>query len=242
MPARIPTQTDFPKSLTLSITPPPSSSPRPTNILILLHGLGDTNAPFTNLGSQLALPETCCLSLQAPTPLPFELGGFHWGDDITFDQSTGNMDMDTGFSKAVRIIKEDVIDKTLVQNCGYSYREIMFLGLGQGGMAALAVASALKGKELGGVVSLGGVVPVSCEGTTAARTPVLVTGGARETMVTRTGLERMKRSFKEVEYRKWERAGDGMPRNRDEMMPVMRFFAQRLKSQAGVPEGALEVG
>ena len=240
MPARIPIQADFPKSLTLSITPPPSSSPRPTNILILLHGLGDTNAPFTNLGSQLSLPETCCLSLQAPTPLPFEIGGFHWGDDIVFDQSSGNMDMDTGFSKAVRIIKEDIIEKTLVQKCGYSCREIMFFGLGQGGMAALAVATALKEQELGGFVSLGGVVPVSCEGTKAAKTPVLVTGGARETMVTRTGLERMRKSFKEVEYRKWERAGDGMPRNRDEMMPVMRFFARRLKS--GVPEGTLELG
>ena len=152
------------------------------------------------------------------------------------------MDMDTGFSKAVRTIKEDIIEKTLMQQCGYSYREIMFFGLGQGGMVALAVATALKEQELGGVVSLGGVVPLSCEGTTAARTPILVTGGARETMITRTGLERMRKSFKEVDYRKWERAGDGMPRNRDEMMPVMRFFARRLKSQAGVPEGALEIG
>lgn len=150
--------------------------------------------------------------------------------------------MDTGFSKAVRTIKEDVIEKTLVQRCGYSHRQIMFFGLGQGAMAALAVAAALKEQELGGVVSLGAVVPVSCEGTTAATTPVLVTGGARETMVTRTGLERMRSSFKEVEYRKWERAGDGMPRNRVEMMPVMSFFARRLKSRAGVPDGALELG
>ena len=45
-----------------------------------------------------------------------------------------------------------------------------------------------------------------------------------------------------VEYHKWDRAGDGMPRNRDEMLPIMRFFARRLRSRKGVPEGSIEVG
>ena len=35
---------------------------------MLLHGLGDTSAPFLQLGKQLSLPGTCILSLQAPFP------------------------------------------------------------------------------------------------------------------------------------------------------------------------------
>ena len=36
------------------------------NLLILLHGLGDTHAPFTNLGKQLKLPQTATLAIRAP--------------------------------------------------------------------------------------------------------------------------------------------------------------------------------
>jgi hypothetical protein len=32
-----------------------------------------------------------------------------------------------------------------------------------------------------------------------------------------------------------------MPRSREEMLPIMRFFARRLRSRGGVPEGAVEV-
>ena len=108
-------------------------------------------------------------------------------------------------------------------------------------MAALAVAAALADRELGGVISLGGVVPRECAQTEGG-TPVLVAGGERGTQVTKTGLERTKRVFKGVEYVKWSRAGDGMARDRGEMMPVMKFFARRLKSRVGVPEGAVEIG
>ncbi len=38
-----------------------------------------------------------------------------------------------------------------------------------------------------------------------------------------------------------ERIQDSMPRSREEMLPIMRFFARRLRSRGGVPEGAVEV-
>lgn len=241
MPARLPNEVDFPQSLVLSITPPPALSPQTTNVLILLHGLGDTSASFTNLGKQLALPETTCISLQAPTPLPFELGGFHWGDDITFDQSSGQMDFDTGFTKAVKIIKQDIIEDGLVKTCGYRPREIITFGFGQGAMAALAMAASVP-EELGGIVSIGGPLPSSTTIAKAVKTPVLVLGGSSNTLITRMALDKLKAAFQNVEYRKWSREGDGMPRNRDEMLPIMRFFARRLRSQAGVLEGSVEVG
>ena len=234
-------QADLPKSLVLSITPPPALSPHTSNVLILLHGLGDTSVSFTNLGKQLTLPETTCISLQAPTPLPFELGGFHWGDDITFDQASGQMDFDTGFTKAVKIIKQDIIEDTLVKKCGYKPREILFFGFGQGAMAAVATAASMA-EELGGIVSIGGPLPSSNTSAKAVKTPVLVLGGSSNTFITRTGLEKLKAAFQNVEYHKWNRAGDGMPRNRDEMLPIMRFFARRLRSRASVPEGSVEVG
>ena len=238
---RLPTLTDFPTSLHLTITPPPPSSPQLTNILILLHGLGDTSASFTNLGKQLSLPETTCISMQAPTPLPFELGGFHWGDDIQFDQATGNMDFDTGFSKAIKILKQEIVEDGLVGKCGYKHREIMFFGFGQGAMAAIAAAASMD-EELGGIISIGGPLPASNMSAKAVKTPPLILGGSSNTLITKTAITNLEASFQNVEYRRWSKSGDGMPQNREEMLPIMRFFARRLKSRKGVPEGSVEIG
>ena len=236
-----PKQADLPTSLVSSITSPPASSPLTTNLLILFHGLGDSAAPFTNLGKQLALPETTCISLQAPTPLPFELGGYHWGDDIIVDQASGQMDFDTGFTKAVKIIKQDLIEEGLLKKCGYKPRDIMLFGYGQGAMAALATAASMA-EELGGIVSIGGPLPSSNASAKSTETPVLVLGGSSNTLITRINLNKLKATFQSVEYHRWDKAGDGMPRNRDEMLPIMRFFARRLKSRAGVPDGSVEIG
>ncbi|MCJ1454872.1 hypothetical protein MMC28_005225 [Mycoblastus sanguinarius] len=241
MATRLPVVTDFPASLSLAITAPPTSAPQPSNVLILLHGLGDTSDSFTNLGKQLSLPETTCISLRAPAPLPFELGGFHWGDDITFDQVSGQMDFDTGFTKAMKIIKLEIVEDGLIKKCGYKPREIMFFGFGQGGMAALAAASSMT-EDLGGVISIGGSLPIANQSAKAVKTPVLVLGGSSNTLITRTAIEKLKTAFTNVEYRKWNRPNDCMPQNREEMLPIMRFFARRLKSRKGVPEGSVEVG
>ncbi|KAL6722349.1 hypothetical protein ACLMJK_001456 [Lecanora helva] len=242
MPTRLPLPTDFPSSPKLDIIPPPTSSPQLSNVLILLHGLGDTSTSFTNLARQLSLPETICLSIQAPTPLPFELGGFHFGDDIQFDPTTGQMEFDTGFSKISQVLRVGVIQEALIQKCGFKPREILFLGFGQGAMGALAAAASISTDEFGGIISIGGPLPSSATSARNVKTPVLLLGGSSNTLITRSAVEKVKQTFKNVEYQKWNRAGDGMPRSRDEMLPIMRFFARRLRSRRGVPEGSIEVG
>lgn len=242
MPAQVPIPSNFSTRARLSIVPPPQAA-RSSNVLILLHGLGDTEASFSALGRQLCLPETTCISLQALTPLPFELGGFHWGDDIVFDQTSGEMDIDTGFTKSVSLIQKDVISDVLIAKCGYKPRNIILFGFGQGAMAALAVAESLP-EELGGVISVGGSLPamsVNPSTPKTSQTPVLLLGGSSSTKITRTAVETLQKVFKNTEYYKWDKLGDSMPRNREEMLPIMRFFARRLQSRQGVPEGSREV-
>lgn len=265
MPPRLPTPTDFPPTLTLTITPPPPSTSTPSNALVLLHGLGDTHHPFTTLSQRLSLPETVCISLQAPTPLPFSLPGFHWGDDIIFDQRSGNMDIDTGFVKAVKMLTGVV--EGLTKECGFRAREVLMFGYGQGGMAALAVVASLE-EELAGVVTIGGPVPSSTMTSTSTsststtpgpststasstsppptaksknRTPILALGGSSQTLLTPSAITNLKTVYEFVEYKKWPRAGDSMPRNREEMLPIMEFFSRRLRSRRGVPEGSVEI-
>ena len=110
-------------------------------------------------------------------------------------------------------------------------------------MAALSAVVASPEVEYGGVVSIGGALPSSSSSSNQpkAKTPVLVCGGSRSSQVTRSSVDRLKAAFGEVEYVKWERSDDGMMKNREEMLPVMKLFARRLWSRAGVPEGAVEI-
>lgn len=160
--------------------------------------------------------------------------------------------MDAGFSRAMRIVIEEVLVGSLVKKCGYRLREIMVLGFGQGGMLGLAVARELgrgrsdieveSGRELAGVVSIGAPFPLS--GSTVGdtnRTPVLVLAGRDSVVVSDAAVRRTQGVFEFVEVARYQRKGDGMPRSREEMMPVMRFFARRLLSRQGVPEGSVEV-
>lgn len=228
----------------------------------ILSGLGDTHHSFTTLARQLSLPSTLCLSVLAPTPLPFDLGpGNHWGDDILFDPSPSAppIETDTGFSRARRMVTQHVIRDTLMGKCAAQPREIMLFGFGQGGSAALAAAVALieqteeaagkASQTLGGIISIGGPLPTDAKLSQAmaeagrkCQTPVLICAGATGSAVTKTNEVRLRAVFESVEVVRWQRRGDGMMRNREEMLPIMRFFARHLRSRAGVPSGAVEVG
>lgn len=160
---------------------------------------------------------------------------------MLFDERQGEIELDAGFETSRRMVKE--MTDVLVGTCGYPSRNIVFYGFGQGAMAALA-AAATADVEFGGVVSIGGRLPTSISVSSKgkkSKTPVLVCGGSKSSQVTRSAVDGLKGAFGDVEYVKWEKGDDGMPKSREEMVPVMRFFARRLRSRAGVPEGAVEV-
>lgn len=135
-----------------------------------------------------------------------------------------------------------IVIKALREKCGFESRNVLFLGFGQGGMAALHAAS-LEKEEFGGVISIGGRLPASSSssGSSKCKTPIVLCGGSRSSQVTRSAVDAVKARFTDVEYVKWEKPDDSMPRNREEMLPLMKFLARRLRSRAGVPEGAVEV-
>lgn len=113
-----------------------------TNVLLLLHGLGDKKESFARLGQQMQLPETVCIAIEAPNTL-LDLDGRHWGDDIIFDTSNGGLDADSGLKAATELLKI-IINETLIDKCQYQAREIVIFGYGQGGMVGLSTARELQ--------------------------------------------------------------------------------------------------
>jgi len=195
-----------------------------------------------------------------------DLGGFHWGDDIIFDSSSGGIDADAGFKQSTQLL-QGVVLTALVEKCGYRLREIVFFGFGQGGMAALNAAGTTYGQhnrsiakktsvklhesakpessaELGGVVSIGGPLPAEAPASIdpKCKTPVLVCAGSDASLVTSGSETKLRHCFDHVEIKRYRKPGDSMPSNRDEMMPIVQFFARRLRSTKGVPKGSVDVG
>ncbi|KAI1438523.1 alpha/beta-hydrolase [Xylaria sp. CBS 124048] len=263
MPTRIPNRDDFAHlepSLKVSLVFPevPETT---TSILILFHGLGDSEASFAAFAKNLNLPGVLAISVRGILPLPPALLGlsdagagggtnhFHWGDDLTLSPASGDLEPDPGFSKAEQLILEKLVRTTLVGTCGWETNDILLFGFGQGGSLALGLSSRLRtterlvdvtegevttGTTFKGVVSIGGELPSSMIPTLSARgkarTPVLICHGRNSESVDTDAIELLRREFVDVREVKWKKADDGMPKNREEMLPIMQFFAERLRA------------
>ncbi|POS88424.1 hypothetical protein EPUL_000170 [Erysiphe pulchra] len=204
----------------------------------------------------MALPDTVSISLRAPHIIPPFLTGsdapaFYWSDDLLFDEQANNIDGDGGFVRATGLLEE--IITVLVNRCGFKQRDLWFLGFGQGAMVALGLvakierAGSVGRDEFGGVVAIGAGLPketltwIPAKSSDSLKTPVLLCGGSNETQVTRSTITCLKDRFVNFRFIQWNKHGDGMPRNREEMLPIMEFFARRMRSRAGVPDEAIEL-
>ncbi len=234
---------------TASATPPahspPSQKPYATPLCFYL------TRHLTHTINQLSLPGVLSISIQGTAPLPALLAdpagerqGYHWGDDIVFT-SGGEIDPDPGFETARRWVMEKLIGEVLVQECGWEVGDLMLFGFGQGGAVAVGLGSLLRtceggllggngGRAFKGVVSVGGALPASMipsgGGGGKAKTPVLVCCGRESEAVDEDAVEVLEREFEQVKVVRWARGDDGMPRSREEVLPMMQFFAERLRS------------
>ncbi|KAG5949628.1 hypothetical protein E4U53_005810 [Claviceps sorghi] len=248
MPPRIPTQADLTPLLPLHVTiQPPSPPESTTSVLILLHGLGDSEEPFSAFARHMALPGVLSLSVRGPSVLPPSLldedtrGGYHWGDDIQLDSSTGEIDPDPGFARAERLVMEGLVRGVLVGECGWDMGHIMVFGFGQGGSLALGMAAVSPQGEAGceardvfnGIVSVGGPLPRSMLSGRGRRDGAAPEKSRTHVLLCQVGREdedAVRRQFAHVSVVRWRREGVSMPRDRDDMFPLMKFFAERLRS------------
>lgn len=271
MPTRIPKPEDFDhlSSVLRTTLVYPEVPETTTAILLLFHGLGDSEASFATFAKNLNLPGVLAISVRGVAPLPPALVGlpdsaaaegptrhFHWGDDLTLSTSTGDLDPDPGFSNAERLVLGKLVRETLVGRCGWDTRDVLLFGFGQGGSLALGLASQLRGGNHGnervvdvtegdpsaataeevafkGVVSIGGPLPRSMVPTVSARqkarTPALLCHGMASELLDEEAVESVKEEFADVREVRWKKSDDGMPKNREEMLPIMQFFAERLR-------------
>lgn len=130
-----------------------------SNLLILLHGLGDTAANFLEFGRRLSLPQTSVLAVTAPLALPFGDMGSGWlpafeEDGALIDEPVRNGDRRRiAALRASRGLLASFL-RALVSRCNWNGSELFLLGFSQGGTVAIDVATHSSQLILGGIVGI----------------------------------------------------------------------------------------
>ncbi|ESK92239.1 phospholipase carboxylesterase [Moniliophthora roreri MCA 2997] len=209
----------------------PSDDGTDENLIILLHGLGDTHIPFSKLGKQWHLPQTAVLALRAPQQIPFlEEPAFQWY--TSFDQLGELIDRPNP-TPALDLL--DKVFEHLIKECGWSSDKIHLFGFAQGGSVGLEFAikfwrSGDFKERLGSVVSISGPLLSYPTLKTLCPTPVLAVyrPPPAEPSFSSSDLTALKKAFDGVKEVKMGVKGPGMPSSKEEWEPIMRFWSERL--------------
>ncbi|QRW04146.1 Rho-GTPase-activating protein [Ceratobasidium sp. AG-Ba] len=228
------------------VDPSPRTRPRPTreglglehvyapsddgideNLLIFLHGLGDTLAPFARLAKQLQLPQTATLILQAPDLIPFLEEGeemYQWYTSFT---QLGELIEHPNPLRGVQVVHR-ALEHLTSPTCGWPADRIHLFGFAQGGSVALESALRRPG-GIKSVVSVGGgLVEVPTRAGPGAGTKVLYVGSSAG----ETGLSK---GFSSVRVERMGGTEVRMPKGKDEWGVIMRFWSEVLERRG--PEG-----
>jgi len=214
------------------------------NLLILLHGLGDTHVPFSKLGRSLKLPQTATLALCAPEQIPFLYEqAFQWYP--SFDPLGELIDRPNP-TTALELVSK-VLDH-LIDHCSWPLNRIHLFGFGQGGSVAAEIViewwkfemqkqSNSNGESntvdllrpLGSIVSIAGPLLSYPTLSKICKTPVLIfyPSPPSELALSHDAITAFKRAFEIVVEAKISGA-EGMPRSKEEWEPIMRFWSNQL--------------
>ncbi|KAA6426411.1 MAG: hypothetical protein FRX49_03522, partial [Trebouxia sp. A1-2] len=163
------------------------------NLLILLHGYGDTPEPYAKLARQMALPQTACLALPGPIgPVPGTPNGRAWYNEEDEDESlTGQNSSSNSVTSTFQWLQQVLAG--LQGSDGWPASNTHLFGFSQGGSAALHLALHCRGEaKLGSCVAvaaallpqqLRGLTELQQQSVAGSTTPVLLTHGSKHTEV-----------------------------------------------------------
>lgn len=209
-----------------------------SNVLILLHGLGDTRDNFASFSFKMQLPQTAIVSLQGPFKIPFFDEGSGWMpsyDEEGLEYLSQDVIVRGGLEKTrsllEQFLKECVIHST-DNPTGFSAEKIFLLGFGVGAQVGLDLVLFGDIPKLGGFVSISGSIDEGLYSQIASRkldlTPTLITFGDQEDKL-KEKIDVMKGLYsKGLEVFIAKDKGQSMPKGEEEMSCIMGFFSKHL--------------
>ncbi|PLW30889.1 hypothetical protein PCANC_00367 [Puccinia coronata f. sp. avenae] len=213
----------------------PSPDGIDTNLLILLHGLGDTQIPFGELARKLNLPQTAWMSLRGFERVPIlEEEAYQWWE--SFDM-TGSPVRDPNPSWTLAKL-EEMMERLTSDELGWRTEAIHLFGFGQGGSCVSELAlqwnrSHPSSAPLASVVSISGpllslpTIPPA----NRSPTPVLLWTRRGED-VTQKWRSAFERGFHSVQHAAGPPAPhQQMPATPQEWKSILEFWSKFLKAR-----------
>eukprot|EP00808_Paulinella_micropora_P003355 g74559.t1 len=113
-----------------------------SNLLILFHGMGDTEASYVAFARALQLPQTAVIALRAPLPLPMDLGWMWFqafeADGFPINPTASEKRRLSSLASTRARLSEFL--KTLIRECGWAKERIFLMGFSAGAQTAIAWA------------------------------------------------------------------------------------------------------
>jgi predicted esterase len=215
-----------------------------TNLLLLLHGSGDSHRPFDKLAQTMSLPQTATLSINSRVcgiDLPFGLGS-SWFQEM--DYTTGNP------LPRNHVTREQTPERTvdfmaeLIQRLTTSWvpERVFMLGYGAGASVAVETCRLWTGRRSEEPFALAWTVWVALQQYPRASvrgTPILLLSHDKKLLDECTSKYEAQRGKDLV--RIYVQANKGMISGPKEMEAVMKFLSERLVLAAQLPQQATEV-
>lgn len=235
-----------------------------TNLLILIHGAGDSHLPYHALAKKMEMPQTATLSINANAmgegfvTLPFGLG-YTWFEEM--DYNTGQV---LNLDNARRVVSlnnasdklDQLIDRIMKEDEMWLPERVFLLGFSAGACVVMNVCynRAQQGKRgLGGAICVAGglkgrtmndqsSIVVSPE-----FTPLLLMGGENDETYPSTMLQLDAKLYntnhKQDLVRTFiqARKEHGMIKEKEEIKCIMEFFADKMVRRMIAMEGFSEV-
>ncbi len=229
---RAPRLEDFDPRIPMKIILDEDDKRPPKHVIILLHEAANREDSLKPLARKLAKQglRTVFILLRGTKPSP---KGFQW-------KESSGAEADTSFLDASNSILTRVIKDVLISKCSFKPIDIMLLGHGEGGAAALATAVMWAGVELAGVVSIEGPLPAYARSESKAKTPALVLYAERGRMNSEA-LQRIRDRFIIVDVEIGKVAVDGLS-GTENLTALMKFFAHRLEHEEWTKQTILSFG
>ncbi|KAF6753713.1 hypothetical protein DFP72DRAFT_1128264 [Ephemerocybe angulata] len=221
----------------------PSDDGTDENLLILLHGLGDTQVPFGKLGHSLKLPQTAVLALRASEQIPYLYeDAYQWYpsfDALVVNHLTDDLQWPLdrlhlfGFAQGGSVAAEFAILRWKEQL--QAHRSAITPS------ESTSESAKAPSSSLGSIVTVSGPLLSHPTLSSPSPTPILVAHrpSPSEEAFRPDALKSFQRGFKSVTEVKLNANRQGMPASRDEWEPIMRFWSEHLSRRK--QEGLYEV-
>jgi predicted esterase len=223
-----------------------------TNLLILLHGAGDTHIPFDRLGQTMALPQTATLALSARgplgEPLPLQLG-HTWFQEMDYsngaylEPSQTQQNLNNAAFRFCNVLNQ------LIRKEQWIIPERVFLfGYGAGAALAMQVCGLwIAGQPdqhtpqpLGGAICVAGGISSTSDTTLTnlSNSPILLMVGENDEYFPPWKAKQIQKHYgmsNNLELHIEPNKGQGMIGSANEMHKVMQFLSKRLVRISAMP-------